>query len=153
MTGTVRATVVTAVAIASFLVAACAVAAALVAGRAAPHAPVDLHIENGTSQAITILVNGSDVVTVPAARATAIPAAVLPVGDWLVEARLAGGRTVLQGPIAPSAVCSTTGLDGASEQSGSGQRVDLSCGRLDIWVGVPMLGPVPGPGTPGDCDG
>ena len=34
---------------------------------------------------------------------------------------------------------------------GDAVRVDLSCGRLDIWSGPPLLGPPPGPGTPGDC--
>ncbi len=33
-----------------------------------------------------------------------------------------------------------------------GARVDLSCGRIDIWSGTPMMGPAPGPGVPGDCD-
>lgn len=129
-----------------------AVAAALLTGCAVVRAPVDLHVDNGTTQPITIVVNGSNVATVPPGRSTAIPAAVLPAGDWLVEARLPGGLVVLQGAIVPNAVSSTTGTDGASEQSGSGQRVDLSCGRLDIWVGGPMLGPVPGPGIPGDCE-
>lgn len=31
-------------------------------------------------------------------------------------------------------------------------RVDLSCGRLDMWSGPPLLGPFPGPGTPSDCN-
>jgi hypothetical protein len=34
---------------------------------------------------------------------------------------------------------------------GDGNRVDLSCGRIDVWAGPPLLGPAPGPGTPGDC--
>ncbi len=29
-------------------------------------------------------------------------------------------------------------------------RVDLSCGRIDMWAGPPLAGPVPGPGSPGD---
>jgi len=31
------------------------------------------------------------------------------------------------------------------------KRVDLSCGRIDIYAVVDMSGPPPGPGRPGDC--
>jgi hypothetical protein len=41
--------------------------------------------------------------------------------------------------------------DGSSEAKAAGARVDLSCGRIDIWSLGQMLGPAPGPGTPGDC--
>ena len=40
----------------------------------------------------------------------------------------------------------------SKKKKGSGARVDLSCGRLDVWVGPPMHGPFPAPGRPGDCD-
>lgn len=115
--------------------------------------PLDLHVENGTTEAITVLVDGREVGTVGPGTSTTIPAANLPSGDWTVEARLPGGRTILEGPVAPSVVQRTTQPDGHFSGSGSGQRVDLSCGRLDIWVGLPMIGPAPGPGSPGDCDG
>jgi hypothetical protein len=39
----------------------------------------------------------------------------------------------------------------ADGDKGDANRVDLSCGRLDIWSGPPLLGPAPGPGSPGDC--
>jgi len=39
----------------------------------------------------------------------------------------------------------------AGQMKGDAVRVDLSCGRLDIWSGPPLLGPAPGPGKPGDC--
>ena len=45
----------------------------------------------------------------------------------------------------------TTNPDGGSSANGIGGRIDLSCGRLDIWSGVPVIGPMPGPGSPGDC--
>lgn len=64
-------------------------------------------------------------------------------GAWSVEARLPGGRSIVK-----------TQIDKAKAALlGASVRTDLSCGRLDLWIAVPMLGPVPGPGTPGDCDG
>jgi hypothetical protein len=42
--------------------------------------------------------------------------------------------------------------NGVTSMSGAGARADLSCGRLDVWVGAPMLGPAPDGGVPGDCE-
>ncbi len=43
-------------------------------------------------------------------------------------------------------------VDVAVERSGPyGWRTDLSCGRVDVWSIVPILGPMWVPGTPGDC--
>lgn len=109
---------------------------------------LDLHIENGTTKAITVLVNGAIVSTVAAGQSATVAESTLPAGVWSVEARLPGGKSVLVTQLDRSAVSQAT-----NSESGSGSRVDLSCGRLDVWVGVPMIGPAPGPGTPGDCDG
>ena len=49
-------------------------------------------------------------------------------------------------------VWSQQNADGSGESKGDGARVDLSCGRIDVWSGTPMMGPAPGPGAPGDCD-
>ncbi len=108
----------------------------------------DLHVENGTTKAMTVLVDGAVVATVAAGMSATVAEGSLPAGVWSVEARLPGGRTVLRGQVDKSRASQTDNTG-----SGSGARVDLSCGRLDIWVGVPMMGPAPGPGTPGDCDG
>jgi hypothetical protein len=65
---------------------------------------------------------------------------------WSVEARSPSGRLLISMTVRPGDV------DGeGTEQRGTGGRVDLSCGRLDIWSGPPMLGPAPGDGMPGDC--
>lgn len=129
------------------LAAGCAIAAP------ASRSSLDLHVDNGTTKTITILVDGAIVSTVAATQSATIPQSSLPAGDWTVEARLPGGRHIFRGQIMPSAVSQTTDPSGGTRMTGSGQRADLSCGRLDIWVGIPMLGPAPGPGTPGDCDG
>jgi len=108
----------------------------------------DLHVENGTTKTMTVLVDGATVAMVPAGQEATVAEGSLPGGAWSVEARLPGGRTVLHGQVDKSYASQT-----ATSGSGSGLRADLSCGRLDVWVGVPMMGPAPGPGTPGDCDG
>jgi hypothetical protein len=41
---------------------------------------------------------------------------------------------------------------GLTSSKGDAAIADLSCGRIDLWVGQQPLGPAPGPGTPGDCD-
>jgi len=51
----------------------------------------------------------------------------------------------------PGDVWATTGPNGEGREKGDGVRVDLSCGRLDVWSGPPMIGPAPGTGSPGDC--
>jgi hypothetical protein len=65
---------------------------------------------------------------------------------WQVEVRAPAGRVLLSTPIKSGDVEYS---DSASR--GDGNRVDLSCGRIDVWSGPPLLGPAPGPGTPDDC--
>ena len=103
----------------------------------------DLHVDNGTTKDITIVVDGTTAATVPAGQSATVALGAVPPGAWSVEARLPGGRDIARARFDKAA----TALLGAS------LRTDLSCGRLDLWIAVPMLGPAPGPGTPGDCDG
>jgi hypothetical protein len=113
-----------------------------------PPAAYDIHVDNGTGLDVAVLANGSRVgsvapgssVTVPAARVGGLP--------WHVEAVTAEtGRLLISFDVEEGSV----GATGSSE-SGIGGRVDLSCGRLDVYVGPPLLGPAPGPGIPGDCE-
>jgi hypothetical protein len=114
----------------------------------------DIDVGNGTDLDVTILVNGSDVGVAPAHLNTTIPADRLPAKPWSVQAQTASGRSLLSFKVAPGEVFSTTGPGGDTTTSGAGSRVDLSCGRLDVTVGGPMLGPPPeaNPGASGDCD-
>ncbi len=53
----------------------------------------------------------------------------------------------------PGDVSTTEVPGGPVSMSGRLARVDLSCGRLDLWAGgLQPLGPAPGPGVPGDCE-
>jgi hypothetical protein len=71
---------------------------------------------------------------------------------WAIEATSPSGRILLELVALPGVVWSTTEPDGSTSQHGAANRVDLSCGRLDVFVGPPLLGPMPGLGVPGDCD-
>jgi hypothetical protein len=114
----------------------------------------EIQVVNDTKLAVTIGVNGANLGVVPAHQATTIPSSALPAKPWSVEARSPSGRVLLAFTVPPGEVTSTTTPDGVTTTTGAGSRADLSCGRLDVTVGGPMMGPVHAPdaGAPGDCD-
>jgi len=117
-----------------------------------PTPPPGLSISNGTTLTVTLLVNGTPVGTLaPGTGRDPIPASDLPALPWNVEARSPSGRVLTSMTVRPGDVWATTGPNGEGREKGDGVRVDLSCGRLDIWSGPPMNGPAPGSGSPGDC--
>lgn len=126
--------------------AACLAIAVLVAACELVPSPAatsnDLEIANGTTLEVWILVNGRIVDRVAPGVHGEITEGTLGPHPWVVEARTATGRVLLRLEV-PAPV---TGA------SGRGARADLSCGRLDVFAGPPMLGPAPGPGVPGDCE-
>ena len=71
---------------------------------------------------------------------------------WAAQVRTGAGRVLVEATVRAGDVWSQQNADGSGESKGDGARVDLSCGRIDIWSGTPMMGPAPGPGVPGDCD-
>jgi hypothetical protein len=103
-------------------------------------------ISNGTTLEVTLIINGTPVGRVAAGDGAEVPRNELPGLPWNVEARSPSGRLLVQMTVHQGDV----DVEGDS-QSGTGGRVDLSCGRLDLWSGPPMSGPAPGPGVPGDC--
>jgi len=96
-------------------------------------------------------VNGQDIGVVRPGAELTVPTGVLPPMPWTVDARSPSGRLLTTITAHREDIRQVDLGNGATQMSGSGARVDLSCGRLDVWVGVRPLGPVPGPGTPGDC--
>lgn len=110
----------------------------------------DLHIDNQTTIPTTIRVNGNEVATAAPHGAVVVGAVQLPSLPWAVDVATASGRTLVQLNVTRPSDVSGSG-DHVVIQ-GSAARVDLSCGRIDVWVGPPLAGPPPGPGTPGDCD-
>jgi hypothetical protein len=113
-----------------------------------PDGMMSIGVANGTTVPIHIVVNDLEIeVVAPLALAHEIPASALPPLPWQVQAKTSTGRTLLALMVRSGDVhVSATGSGGV------GVRVDLSCGRLDLWSGPPMAGPMPGPGVPGDCD-
>jgi hypothetical protein len=110
-----------------------------------------LNIENDTTIAVTLVVNGKVIEILPAGGYEAPIKAQLPGLPWNVETRSPSGRVLSSMTVSAGDVWETTRPNGAVEQKGDAVRVDLSCGRLDVWSGPPLLGPAPGPGQSGDC--
>lgn len=108
-------------------------------------------VSNGTTLAVTILVNGTRIQTFAAGSAGTIPTRQLPAFPWSIEAHSPSGRLLSALIVRPGDVLQTAAPGGGRIVKGDGVRVDLSCGRLDVWVGPPLAGPVPGSGSPGDC--
>lgn len=136
-------------------IAVIAMAVAFVVGCGAGNGsapPPGLSIANGTTLTVTLLVNGTAVgAFASGAERDPIPARELPALPWNVEARSPSGRVLASMTVHPGDVGAMTRPNGQGEAKGDGVRVDLSCGRLDIWSGPPMIGPAPGTGSPGDC--
>lgn len=105
-----------------------------------------LSIANYTTIAVTLVVNGKVIETVPAGGYQDPIKGELPGLPWNVETRSPSGRVLSRMTVNAGDVWQTT-----NEAKGDAVRVDLSCGRLDVWSGPPLLGPIPGPGQPGDC--
>jgi len=115
----------------------------------------NLGISNGTALSITLLVNGTIVgVYRGGSGETVIDESRLSQLPWDVEGRTSTGRIVTFVRVDPGGV-SMPSEAGSPAQHGALARVDLSCGRLSIWVGnVVPSGPMPDPsaGVPGDCE-
>jgi hypothetical protein len=112
----------------------------------------DIHVSNGTTLMVTIVVNREAAGVVGPGDSATIPGAVRPDLPWVVQALSPSGRVLTTMEVHPGQVRETHWPDGRIESSGALGRADLSCGRLDVWVGASQpLGPAPGPGQPGDC--
>jgi hypothetical protein len=110
-----------------------------------------LSIQNGTTIAVTLVVNGKVIETVAAGGYQDPIKAELPGLPWNVETRSPSGRVLSSMTVHAGDVWQTTEPNGNGETRGDAVRVDLSCGRLDVWSGPPMLGPAFSPGPSGDC--
>jgi len=117
-----------------------------------PPSTADLEISNGTTLPVTLVVNGTAITNVSSGSVERISPSRLPSLPWKAEARTASGRVLASLTVQAGDVTRTTHPDGSWSWKGDGVRVDLSCGRLDIWSGPPLAGPIRGSGTPGDCD-
>ena len=104
---------------------------------------IPLSVSNETSIAVDLLVNGAVVATVAPGAEIDVPTSELPARPWAIETRSPSGRVLSSLSVATS--------DYYDRLSGMAVRADLSCGRIDVWLGPPMLGPAFVPGPSGDC--
>lgn len=102
---------------------------------------------NATTKNLVLVVNGSLVKELQPGAEVDVPASALPALPWTAEVRLPIGRSLVTLTVHPGDVVLTP-----SGEKGDAARVDLSCGRIDLWSGPPLVGPALGPGIPGDCD-
>jgi len=115
----------------------------------------DIHVGNGTTLDLGILVNGSVVTHVAAGQSAVVPAGGLGALPWTIVAMAPSGRWLATLRVEPDSVGCEDGEDGSRACSGSLTLHDLSCGRFLMYLGPepPSLpAPVPGAGEPGDCD-
>jgi hypothetical protein len=127
------------------------VLAVVVSGCSAPPG-TKLVVDNGTTLAVTVVVNGQNIGMVAPQTQQSFDASGMPAMPWSIQVLSPSGRLLTSVSADPGSAGSSTDADGHTTQYGVGSRVDLSCGRLDVYVGPPMIGPAPGPGQPGDCE-
>jgi hypothetical protein len=113
---------------------------------------MELVVSNETSLDLTLVVNDVAIELLPARTLTSAPASRLPALPWTAEVRLPTGRSLISLVVNAGDVWSRPVANGGTELHGDAARVDLSCGRVDLYAGPPLLGPAPGAGSPGDCD-
>ena len=113
--------------------------------------PMKLSIHNGTTIAVTLVVNGSVIETVPPGGHEDPIKGEPPALPWNVETRSPSGHVLSTLTVHEGDVWQTSLPNGGVVYKGDGARVDLSCGRLDVWSGPPLIGPIFSPGPSGDC--
>ncbi len=111
-----------------------------------------LELNNGTSIVVVLSVNGGGGHDVGPGSVANLGMTELGPLPWLATVSTVRGRRLLELRVDAGSVSVSNEGGGRSSAGGRGARADLSCGRIDLWSGPPMLGPAPGPGTPGDCD-
>ena len=111
-----------------------------------------LGVSNQTAIPVTVEVNGVLVREMDPGGAEDLAADQLPGLPWVARVRTRSGRVLVELIVRAGDVWLRRNADGSTEAKGDGARVDLSCGRIDIWSGFQMGGPAPGSGVPGDCD-
>jgi hypothetical protein len=117
-----------------------------------PPDSMSLAVDNETTLTVSFVVNGTLIASLDPATClgctddSVVPASLLPPLPWQAAVRSPSGRVLLALTVNPGDVEYEP-----SSSKGDANRVDLSCGRIDLWSGPPLVGPAPGPGSSGDC--
>ncbi len=115
-----------------------------------PPERMTLSLSNGTTLPVSLVVNGTDVAVVqPQDGINEMPAAQLPPLPWAVEIRSPSGRVLVSAAVHAGDVWQLHDADGSTEAESAGARVDLSCGRIDVWSGMQPIASRSRPGRPG----
>jgi hypothetical protein len=133
----------TAVVLAFFLSVACSVL------------PPDytLHVSNGTTLPMTLVVNGVKVSDLAPGTVANVVAGDLPSLPWSVSTRTSTGRVVATMQVEPDSVVDDRAIDGTGAYSAPAGGAALSCGQVRMWVGgMEPIGGGPAEGQPGDCE-
>jgi hypothetical protein len=105
--------------------------------------PWVLGVSNQTTIPVTITVNGRSVGIARPTQPFDRPRSDLPALPWTVEAHSPAGRVLVSMSVHEGDVSQSSSSNGGSGSGGPFGRVDLDCGRLDMYVGAGLSGPVP----------
>jgi len=111
-----------------------------------PDAEMSLTASNQSDRLLELFVNGGKITNVGPNTDLTMAARDLPPLPWAAELRLPTGRTLVSLAVASGSV-----IRRETGSQGVGNRADLSCGRIELYAVIPLGGPPPGPGRPGDC--
>jgi hypothetical protein len=109
-------------------------------------ADMSLTANNQSDRTLELFVNDGKVADVGPTTQSTIEASDLPPLPWTAELRLPTGRALVTLTVTSGSV-----VRRAEGSQGVGNRADLSCGRVELYAVIPLGGPAPGPGRPGDC--
>jgi hypothetical protein len=112
-----------------------------------------LELSNGSTLPVVLTVNGGPGHPVAAGGRAELGIPEIGPLPWDAVVRTERGRVLLGLVVRPGDVAVGNTGDGGTSSRGAGVRADLSCGRIDLWSGPPMMGPAPPESfEPGDCD-
>jgi hypothetical protein len=112
-----------------------------------------LHVSNGTTLPLTLVVNGVKVSDLAPGTEASVVAGDLPSLPWSVSTRTPTGRVVATMQVEPDSVVDDRAIDGTGSYSAPAGGVALSCGQVRMWVGgMEPIGGGPAEGKPGDCE-
>lgn len=111
-----------------------------------------VHAANGTTLSLTVAINGHLVGIVGPGQGASFDTGGYP-EPWDVALATESGRVLVDMTYQLSDIGTSFGGTNPDPGMGVGHRLDLSCGRLDVYVGGPILGGTFIPSSsPGDCD-
>jgi len=121
------------------------------AGSELPDERYDVWVSNQTPLQLRLVVNGSAVQDIPGSEQIRVPASTIGPLPWDLTVEAINGTPMLAFRVEASSVGGTASPSGPFGVRGVGSRIDLACGRVDAWVGPPLLGPMRPESAP-PCD-